>query len=104
MVIETFDENITFYTTRGMRVSSTDVILNSCRNLPRPLPRPVLEEEEVHVISEDAAWTVHVMEFQPRNEEPGVVRREVVTLIWRNTDDGWRTVHFHASLNPITKN
>jgi len=100
-VVETFDENVVFYNTRGMRVPSRDTILNICRNLPRPLPRPIMEEEEVYVISEDAAWTVHVMEFQSRHADPDVIQREVITIIWRKTDQGWRTVHFHASMNPL---
>lgn len=103
-VVETFDEDVILYTTRGMQVPSTNALFNICQNLPRPLPRPVMEEEEVHVISEDAAWTVHVMEFEPRNSEQSVTRREVVTLVWRKTNDGWKTIHFHASLNPVPEN
>lgn len=100
-VIGHFDENVVFYA-RGRRLPSISAILELCRRAPRPFPIPKSRTRQIHALSEDTAYVVRVMDFEPTFGREGNLIREVETTLWLRSGRGWKIVHFHLSVTPIS--
>ncbi len=95
-----FDEQFSFYV-NGRKFPSLDAIVEGCRQIPRPFPPEEIITDEFYLLSEKAVYNLIVLEFEPRREEFGDLAREVITRIWNLTEQGWRIVHMHVSINEI---
>jgi uncharacterized protein (TIGR02246 family) len=102
-VIELFDESVTFYT-RGRHVPSLQAVLNFCRQVERPFSETAVRRTRINALSENAAYVIQNFEF-PSNSAGGesVMMHEVITSIWSKGSDGWKVVHFHVSIDPISR-
>jgi len=95
-----FDDRFSFYV-NGREFPSLDAIVEGCRQIPRPFPPDEIIIDEFYLLSEKAVYNLIVLEFEPRREEFGDLAREVITRIWNKTDQGWRIVHMHVSINEV---
>ena len=95
-----FDDQFSFYV-NGRKFPSLDAIVEGCRQIPRPFPPDEIITDEFYLLSEKAVYNLIVLEFEPRRKEFGDLAREVITRIWSLTDQGWRIVHMHVSINEV---
>lgn len=88
---------------RGRRISLQEG-LEFCRKLPRPFGQRYGSPEindTFQVISDNVVYFVRTIDFQPSNDDPSSFKREVVTKVWRKSNDAWKIVHFHSSMHSI---
>ena len=95
-----FDDQFSFYV-NGREFPSLDAIVEGCRQIPRPFPPEESITDEFYLLSEKAVYNLIVLEFEPLREGFGDLAREVITRIWNKTDQGWRIVHMHVSINEV---
>jgi uncharacterized protein (TIGR02246 family) len=94
-VLSFFDGDGVFFI-RGRQLPSRQAILHTCRAVPRPFPTAGVQQNEVHVLSPDTAYSVQAFSLPE-------ARNEVVSKVWKRFDDGWRIVHLHVSITDVSE-
>jgi ketosteroid isomerase-like protein len=95
-----FDRDFAFFV-NGRQIDSHHAVLSSCQRIQRPFPESEFLSDEIHVISDNSAYTLRVIDLQPDKNEAGNTEIEVVTRIWLKKGDEWRIKHLHVSINDI---
>lgn len=105
-VISFYDPNATFFT-RGRRILSLNVVQDFCSRIPRPFTSPDDDkpniDERFFILSETAAYSVKTIDFEHKEEDAFVSKREMVTKVWAKTLGQWKIVHFHSSESTVQK-
>ncbi len=98
-----YSEEATRYL-NGKPIISQEEAKEFCNKIPRPFSakgaRPRISDN-YYVLSENAAYFIRTIDFEPANEDSPAYKREVVTKVWSRTDSGWKIVHFHSSVHSI---
>ncbi len=97
-VLSLMAEDITFYT--NSRKMSREQIGKFCRSMERPFSAgrtPISDTITPYKVSETLGYTVR--EFRFHNKDDRVVQ-ETVTKIWLKGEDGWKMIHFQATVLP----
>lgn len=103
-VVSFYSDEATIYA-NGRRIDSLQAFRKFCSMIPRPFRdegEPSNISDSFHVLSENAAHFVRTINFQPSNDDPRSFRGEVVTKVWSRTNDGWKIVHLHSSVHPVS--
>jgi hypothetical protein len=90
------DKEITFYA-NGRRMTHEQVG-NFCRAIKRPFGSgrsPIEDKITPFRVSETLGYTVRDFRWENRDNE---VVHEVVTKIWRKSEDGWKMIHFQSTV------
>lgn len=103
------DEVVSFYSAdgtifaNGRRVPSLQAFREFCSKIPRPFEGgPGKITDSFHVLSENAAYFVRTINLEPADENSSTFNREVITKVWSKTDEGWKIVHFHSSVQSVS--
>ncbi len=97
-VLSLMAEDITFYT--NSRKMSREQIGKFCRLMKRPFGAgraPISDTITPYKVSETLGYTVRELRFHDKDER---VVQETVTKIWSKGDDGWKMIHFQATVLP----
>lgn len=89
----------------GRRVSLLEA-LEFCKSLPRPFGQRYGSPEisdAFQVLSDNAVYFIRTIDFQPSDDDPHSFKREVVTKVWKKSNDEWKIVHFHSSVHSISE-
>jgi hypothetical protein len=86
--------------TRGA-FSKFQSILHACRAVSRPFPTDGVQQNEVHVLLPDTAYSVQEYSLPTGDLPADISRNELVSKVWARFDDGWRVVHLHVSITDV---
>lgn len=91
------DENITFYA-NGRHAPSKEMISMLCQKIPRPFNELGSENLEVYPLTANSGYVVRKLEYD-KNDRIKV--KEVVTKIWKKSNDQWKIVHLHSTVKEV---
>ncbi len=104
-VVSFYSDEATRYL-NGRPVTSREESREFCNKIPRPFSpksaRPKISDS-YYVLSENVAYVVRTIDFEPAEDKSPAFKREVVTKVWSRTNYGWKIVHFHSSVHSISE-
>lgn len=98
-VINLMDDNITFFA-NGRKAPSKMMIQKFCEGIPRPFGKLGKDEVKFYPLSSTSGYVVRTMDII-ENEQ--VVRKEIVTKIWKKGTNGWKIVHLHTTVKDVSE-
>ena len=66
--------------------------------LNRPFEKSSTIETKFYPLDSNSAYVVRIMEFAKNDH---LYKREIVTKIWKRTNEKWKIVHLHSTIKLI---